>query len=104
MYDDALRVAKNYDPARMADRQSTFSGIPFLRKNLVAGCQGAPFNEDCHAVKGYVSGLRLAACILLIGFILWGCSNGYRYERGEERCGKDQYWSPTAGCVPVPGP
>ena len=57
MYDEARRIAKeNYSPKAVnRDSKSPFCGIPFLLKDLIAECQGAPFNEGSRAVKGYVS-------------------------------------------------
>ena len=57
MYDEARRIAReNYSPKAVnRDSKSPFRGIPFLLKDLIAECKGAPFNEGSRAVKGYVS-------------------------------------------------
>jgi hypothetical protein len=36
---------------------AVFCGVPFLLKDLLVECQGAPFVEGSRAVKGYVSQL-----------------------------------------------
>jgi len=56
MYDEARRIAReDYPKAGERDSKSPFCGIPFLLKDLIAECKGAPFNEGSRAVKGYVS-------------------------------------------------
>ncbi len=54
-------IHKMYDQARVtAERgphKGMFAGVPFLLKDLIAECKGAPFEEGSLAVKGYVSGL-----------------------------------------------
>jgi amidase len=60
-------IHKRYETAREEARKwgqkmgkgkaasPVFAGVPFLLKDLVAECKGAPFHEGSRAVKGYVS-------------------------------------------------
>ncbi len=57
MYDEAHQMAEKCYSLRTDNQspESPFCGIPFLLKDLIAECKGAPFNEGSRAVKGYVS-------------------------------------------------
>lgn len=57
MYDEAHQMAEKCYPPKTDTRssKSPFCGIPFLLKDLIAECKGAPFNEGSRAVRGYVS-------------------------------------------------
>jgi amidase len=57
MYDVARRVAKKNDSSKAEERdpKSPFCGIPFLLKDLIAECEGAPLSEGACAINGYVS-------------------------------------------------
>jgi len=59
MYDQARAIARDCDSRshRTASSEAVFYGVPFLLKDLVAECKGAPFHEGSRAVKGYVSKL-----------------------------------------------
>jgi amidase len=54
--------------------RAVFAGVPFLLKDLVAECKGAPFREGSRAVQGYVSKLdtelvkrQKAAGLIIVG-------------------------------------
>jgi len=76
MYDRARRAAeacdsRSYSPATP---DAVFYGVPFLLKDLVAECEGAPFHEGCRGVEGYVSKLdselvrrQKAAGLIIVG-------------------------------------
>ncbi len=57
MYDAAREAARAWDTAVMQGKagNAVFCGVPFLLKDLFAEYKGAPFNEGCAAVKGYIS-------------------------------------------------
>lgn len=57
MYEQARRVAERLTLHReeVPQAASPFRGVPFLLKDLLAECKGAPFNEGSRAIKGYVS-------------------------------------------------
>ncbi len=57
MYDEARRVAGHWRDELAAGRarDAVFCGVPFLLKDLLAEYAGAPFNEGCRALAGYVS-------------------------------------------------
>jgi amidase len=59
MYDQAREAAEIWDhDIRVGKTSDTvFCGVPFLLKDLVAECRGAPFNEGSRALQGYVSKL-----------------------------------------------
>ena len=57
MYDQARETAKSWEVmiGKGKAKDVIFCGVPFLLKDLVAECKGAPFYEGSRAVKGYVS-------------------------------------------------
>lgn len=57
MYDEARRVALKWQQEIVAGRAAdvAFCGVPFFLKDLLAEYKGAPFNEGCRALAGYVS-------------------------------------------------
>jgi amidase len=57
MYDEAKKVAAKWQKAvKDGDADNAiFCGVPFVLKDLLAEYKGAPFNEGCVALKGYVS-------------------------------------------------
>jgi amidase len=59
IYDRARETAANWGTAIQNGKAEgvIFCGVPFLLKDLVAECKGAPFHEGSRAVKGYVSKL-----------------------------------------------
>jgi amidase len=58
-YDQARETAENWSSEIKASNVSdaVFCGVPFLLKDLLAECKGAPFVEGSRAVRGYVSKL-----------------------------------------------
>ena len=58
-YDQARETAENWSSEIKASNVSdaVFCGVPFLLKDLIAECKGAPFVEGSRAVRGYVSKL-----------------------------------------------
>lgn len=76
LYDQAFKAAQTWEADIMANRieNVSFCGVPFLLKDLIAECQGTPFNEGSNAVKGYVSKIdtelvrrQKAAGLIIIG-------------------------------------
>jgi len=57
LYHQARTVAANLSSGKKGAKakDSVFGGIPFLLKDLIAECEGTPFNEGSAAVRGYVS-------------------------------------------------
>lgn len=56
--DDSAREQAQYWRDKIAAgtaNDAIFCGVPFLLKDLLAEYRGAPFNEGCRALKGYVS-------------------------------------------------
>ncbi len=76
MYDQAREAAQAWSRRIEKDNAAgvVFAGVPFLLKDLTAECQGAPFNEGCRALQGYVSKLdselvrrQKAAGLIILG-------------------------------------
>jgi len=59
LYDQARESASASDSRinQNASPNAIFYGVPFLLKDLIAEYKGAPLNEGCRAVKGYMSKL-----------------------------------------------
>jgi amidase len=75
-YDHARGASRDWDTKieRGEIDRATFCGVPFLLKDLVAECEGMPFEEGSRAVKGYVSKLdtelvrrQKAAGLIIVG-------------------------------------
>lgn len=56
-YDTARQEAERMDSRnpKGASPDAPFYGVPFLLKDLIAECEGLPFQEGCRFVGGYVS-------------------------------------------------
>ena len=78
MYDQARAAAEIWTRTKAAKTyDSTFCGIPFLLKDLIAECKDTPFSDGSQAVHGYNSKLdsEIVKRYKASGLIIVGKSN-----------------------------